>query len=156
MKVFIKSIFVLCFIGIFQTGYCSDSTYIRFAWGGEMNKPYYEFLFYRSGSGYPDQHGNPFVLISQLKADQFSGLKHLLIDDFAARSKNISSHLTLTYYFIGYFKGNKLLSFTNILDQNDLVMMSRLMKNYFKQTSLSDEVNSHWESLFERLQIQKR
>ncbi|MES1217938.1 MAG: hypothetical protein ABUT20_20700, partial [Bacteroidota bacterium] len=134
----------------------SDSIYIKFAWFGDVDKPYNGFLFYKTESLYPDQHGNSFVLICQLTDKQFSDIKSLLIDNFGFDLKKPLSNEPCTNYFIGHFSGEKIISGRNISDQNDLINTSRIIKNYFKGTDLFDKINSRWEALFARLGITAR
>ena len=150
MKALIKLCILFFFIGKVQTGLCNDSTYIMFTWGGEVDKPYYEFLFYKTGSVYPDQGRNLFVFICQLTDDQFFGLKSILIDDFAKTDKKDSYGGWWKNYYVGDFNGENLVSYTKISTLDDLILISTLMKNYFKETQYSDKINSHWKGLFER------
>jgi hypothetical protein len=132
MKVIVRLAITMFLIGKVQIALSSDSIYIKFAWFGDVDKPYNEFLFFKSGSLYPDQYDNPFVLNCQLTDKQFSDSKSLLIDNFVTKERRVSSNEPCTNYFLGYFSGEKIISGRYISDQNDLVSISRLMKDYFK------------------------
>ena len=160
MKRFL-SVFPITFLLLFSVeGACSDSTYIAVRWNGSVDKPYYEFVFYKDAGYNPDQDsrpspwgGNPFVLQLALSDKQFMELKHILFAEYNSPDSSKRSDPLFMSYYIGYFEGSKWL-LTNYMNKDgEFVKTSIDMITFFKGTKYEADVKYQWKMIFDRLGI---
>lgn len=160
MKNYLNKLFFTFCILIGFKGICSDSAYLYIGWYGSVDKPYYEFVFYKTGGYNPEQERgsyypfeqNPFILQIALSESELEELRHILFKQhYTQDSTYKSDSLIKSYYYINYFEGKRIITSKPLKDRSDFIRISNNVTKFFKGTEYEEEIKQRWIFIFERL-----
>ena len=166
MKKYLNKLFLTFSILIGFKGICSDSAYIFIGWYGPVDKPYHEFVFYKTGGFNPEQEmgsyypfeQDPFILQIALPKKSFEDLRQILFrqqdnQDSINRQDSIDrlDPLIGSYYYLVYYEGHNMILSKPLNDKSDFIKLFQDLSVFFKETNHEEEIRQHWKNVLERL-----